>query len=147
MLNRFSSVWIYVIPWTITHQAPLSMGFSRQKYWSGLPFPLPGDLPTQGLNLCLLCLLFWQAGSLPLVPFGKPSVIFNTQNKLQCPQNISDYVLSIFCLNSLLPSSGIWLLMHVIGFLFPSGKQRKNFPKRKRRNNCSTMLNQISFRA
>ena len=32
-------------PWTVAHQAPLSMGFSRQKYWSGLPFPLPGDLP------------------------------------------------------------------------------------------------------
>ena len=34
-----------VTPWTIAHQAPLSMGFSRQEYWSGLPFPYPGDLP------------------------------------------------------------------------------------------------------
>ena len=34
-----------VTPWTITHQAPLSMRFSRQEYWSGLPFPPPGDLP------------------------------------------------------------------------------------------------------
>ena len=32
-------------PWTVAHQAPLSMGFSRQEYWSGLPFPSPGDLP------------------------------------------------------------------------------------------------------
>ena len=38
----------------------LSMGFSRQEYWSGLPCPSPGDLPTQGSNLCLLCLLHWQ---------------------------------------------------------------------------------------
>ena len=41
-------------PWTVVHQAPLSMEFSRQKYWSGLPFPSPGDLPTQGLNPSLL---------------------------------------------------------------------------------------------
>ena len=35
-------------PWSIAHQAPLSMGFSRPEYWSGLPFPSPGDLPNQG---------------------------------------------------------------------------------------------------
>ena len=38
------------IPWTIAHQAPLSMGFSRQEYWSGLPFPSPGDLPNPGIE-------------------------------------------------------------------------------------------------
>ena len=43
-----------VTPWTVAHQAPLSMGFSRQEYWSGLPFPSPGDLPTQESNLSLL---------------------------------------------------------------------------------------------
>ena len=37
-------------PWTIAHQAPLSMGFSRQEYWSGLPFPSPGDLPNPGIE-------------------------------------------------------------------------------------------------
>ena len=37
-------------PWTITHQAPLSMGFSRQEYWSGLPYPTPGDLPDLGIE-------------------------------------------------------------------------------------------------
>ena len=58
-------------PWTVAHQAPLSMGFSRQEYWSGLPCPSPGDLPTQGSNPCLVRLLHWQAGSLPLVPPGK----------------------------------------------------------------------------
>ena len=40
-----SPVWLFATPWTIVCQAPLSMGFSRQKYWSGLPFPPPGDLP------------------------------------------------------------------------------------------------------
>ena len=37
-------------PWTVAHQAPLSMGFSRQEYWSGLPFISPGDLPDPGLE-------------------------------------------------------------------------------------------------
>ena len=37
-------------PWTVACQAPLSMGFSRQKYWSGLPFPSPGDLPKPGIK-------------------------------------------------------------------------------------------------
>ena len=40
-------------PWTVARQAPLSMGFSRQKCWNGLPFPPPGDRPNQGLNLHL----------------------------------------------------------------------------------------------
>ena len=43
-LGDFSRVRLFVIPWAIAHQAPLSMGFSRQEYWSGLPFPSPGDL-------------------------------------------------------------------------------------------------------
>ena len=48
------------------------MGFSRQEYWSGLPFPSPGDLADPGIKPSLLGLLHWQAGSLPLVPPGKP---------------------------------------------------------------------------
>ena len=43
-------VWLFVTPWTVAHQAPLSMGFSRQGYWSGLPFPSPGDLPSPGIE-------------------------------------------------------------------------------------------------
>ena len=54
-----SCVWVFVTPRTTAHQAPLSMGFSRQEYWNGLPFPTPGDLLTQGLNLCPLCLLHY----------------------------------------------------------------------------------------
>ena len=42
-----SHVRLFAAPWTVTHQAPLSMEFSRQKYWSGLSFPAPGDLPNQ----------------------------------------------------------------------------------------------------
>ena len=40
-----SRVWLFETPWTVAHQDPLSMEFSRQEYWSGLPFPTPGDLP------------------------------------------------------------------------------------------------------
>ena len=42
MLSHFSHVRLFATPWTIAHQAPLSMGFSRQEYWSGLPCPPPG---------------------------------------------------------------------------------------------------------
>ena len=57
-----------------TRQAPLSMGFSKQEYWSGLPFPFPGDLPNPGL----FCLLHWQVGSFPLVPPGLSSRVEQT---------------------------------------------------------------------
>ena len=43
-------VQLFATPWTVAHQAPPSMGFSRQEYWSGLPFPSPGDLPDPGIE-------------------------------------------------------------------------------------------------
>ena len=52
VLSHFSRVWLFVSPWTVTHQAPQSIGFSRQEYWSGLPCPPPG-LPDPHV-LCLL---------------------------------------------------------------------------------------------
>ena len=57
--------------WNVAGQAPLSAGFSRQEYWSGLPFPSPGDLPDPGIQPTTLCLLHCQVGSLPLAPPGK----------------------------------------------------------------------------
>ena len=45
-----SHVWLFVTPWTVAHQAPLSMEFSRQEYWSGLPCLSPGDLPHPGVE-------------------------------------------------------------------------------------------------
>ena len=50
MLSRFSCIRLLATLWTVVRQAPLSMGFSRQEYWSGLPFPSPGDLPDPGLE-------------------------------------------------------------------------------------------------
>ena len=45
-----SHVQLFAAPWTVAHQAPLSMEFSKQEYWSGLPFPTPGDLPDPGIK-------------------------------------------------------------------------------------------------
>ena len=45
-----SCVLLFATPWTTAHQAPLPMGFPRQEYWSGLPFPPPGDLPNLGME-------------------------------------------------------------------------------------------------
>ena len=56
-------------PWTVAHQAPLSVGLSRQEYWSGLPFPSPGDLPDPGIEPRSPTL---QAGTLTSEPPGKP---------------------------------------------------------------------------
>ena len=50
VLNHFSPVRFCVILWTVAHHTPLSMGFSRQEYWSGLPCPPPGDLPDPGIE-------------------------------------------------------------------------------------------------
>ena len=50
MLSHFSSVLLFVTLWIIAHQAPLSLGFSRQEYWSGLLCPPPGDIPDPGIE-------------------------------------------------------------------------------------------------
>ena len=50
MPSRFSRVRLFATPWTVARQAPLSMGFSRQEYWGGLPCPPPGDLPDPGIE-------------------------------------------------------------------------------------------------
>ena len=62
-LLLFSHVQLFVTPWTVAHKAPLSMGFSRQEYWGGLPFPSSGDLPNLGIKPVSPAL---QADSLPL---------------------------------------------------------------------------------
>ena len=73
MVNCFSHVWLFGTLWTVASQAPLSIGFSRQEYWSGLPCTPPKGLPNSGIKPGLLCLLQWQVGSLPLPP-GKPCI-------------------------------------------------------------------------
>ena len=64
-----SRVWLFVTPWTVAYQALLSMGFSRQEHWSGLPFPSPGDLPNPGIEPGSPAL---EADALTSEPPGKP---------------------------------------------------------------------------
>ena len=54
VLSRFGSVQLFATLWTVAHQAPLSMGFYKSEYWSGLPWPPPGDLPNPGIELVSL---------------------------------------------------------------------------------------------
>ena len=68
VLSCFNCVRLFATPWTVACQAPLSMGFSRQEYWSGCHALLQGIFLTQGSDPHLLYLLRWQVGSLPLVP-------------------------------------------------------------------------------
>ena len=70
-VKLLSHVQLIATPWTVAYQAPLSMGFSRQKYWSRLPFPSPWDLPNPGIGPGSLAL---QADALPSEPPGKPSI-------------------------------------------------------------------------
>ena len=73
MLQLLSRVRLFVTPWTVAHKAPPSMGFSRQEYWSGLPFPSPGDLPDPGIEPRSLAL---QADGLPSEHQGSLSMGF-----------------------------------------------------------------------
>ena len=69
-----SRVWLFATPWTVAHQAPLSLGLFTQEYWNGLPFPPPGDLPSPGVKPSFLCLWHWRVDSLPLHHLGSLSI-------------------------------------------------------------------------
>ena len=68
-VKSLSRVRLFATPWTVAYQAPPSMEFSRQEYWSGLPFPSPGDLPDPGIKPWSPAL---EADTLPFEPPGKP---------------------------------------------------------------------------
>ena len=69
MVELLSHVQLFAAPWTVARQAPLSMGFPRQEYWIGMPFPSPGDPPDPGTEPTSPA---WQADSLPLSHLGSP---------------------------------------------------------------------------
>ena len=71
LLSHFSRVWLFSTPRTVADQAPLSMGFSRQEYWSQLPFPPLGYLPDPGIEPSSPVSPALQADSLPTEPPGK----------------------------------------------------------------------------
>ena len=68
-VKSLSLVWLFATPWTVAYQAPLPLEFSRREYWSGLPFPFPGDLPNPGIEPWSPGL---QADALLSEPPGKP---------------------------------------------------------------------------
>ena len=74
-VKSLSRVWLFATPWTVAYQASLSMGFSRQEYWSGLPFPSPGDLPDPGNEPGFPAL---EADALTSEPPGKPNSVRET---------------------------------------------------------------------
>ena len=73
-VKSFSHVWLFATPWTVAYQAPPSMGFSRQGYWRGLPFPSPEDLPNPGIEPGTPIL---QADALPSESPGKLLYTYN----------------------------------------------------------------------
>ena len=75
-VKLLSHVWLFATPWTVAYKAPPSMGFFRQEYWSGLPFPSP-DLPNPGIEPGSPTL---QADALPSKPPGKSSLIWAGPN-------------------------------------------------------------------
>ena len=95
-VKSLSRVQLFVTPWTVAYQAPLSMGFSRQECWSGLPFPSPGDLPNPGIELSSPAL---QADALPSEPPGKPRL----QGKGEFPLGKSDQTSLPYSFSSPLP--------------------------------------------
>ena len=79
MTKSLSRVRLFATPWAVAYQAPLSMGFSRQEYWSGLPFPSPGDLPNPGIEPGSPAL---QTDTLPSEPPEKATGFFTARDPL-----------------------------------------------------------------
>ena len=106
-VKSLSCIRIFVTPWTVAYQAPLSMGFSREEYWSGLPRPSPGDLPNPRIETQVSCtsgrfFIIWATREVPLLLSGGSA---GSWNFLQCiPRN--EWNLS----TCIMPkhSAGIW---------------------------------------
>ena len=97
-VKSLSRVRLFVIPWTVAHQAPPSTGFSRQEYWSGLPFPYPGDLPEPGIEPGSPAL---RADALTAEPPGKLKILQARLQQRQGDQTSQSYrksILNIRCI-------------------------------------------------
>ena len=87
--QSLSRVQLFETPWTVAHQVPLSMEFSRQEYWSGLPFPTPGDLSDLGIEPRSPVSLALTGRFFTTVPSGKPKLYSATRNLFE--ENTSDH--------------------------------------------------------
>ena len=81
----FSQVLLFVTSWTAVYQAPLSMGFSRQEHWSGLPLPTSGDLPDLGMEPVSLMSPALAGRCFIIEPPGKPSQLGCESESVSCP--------------------------------------------------------------
>ena len=79
LISSLNRVQLFATPWTVAHEAPPSVEFSRQEYWSGLPFPSPGDLPGPGIEPRSPAL---RADALPSEPPEKPSLQGGAQSHI-----------------------------------------------------------------
>ena len=89
-----SHVRLFATPWTVAHWAPLSMGFPRQEYWGGLPFPTPGDLPDPGIEPMSLESLALAGGFFTTVPPGKPILPKAARNCVEPKRKIMSFLCS-----------------------------------------------------
>ena len=83
---RFSRVWLFATQWALAHQAPLSMEFSRQEIWSGLPCPPPGDLPEPGIK---------PASPAVLAPQADSSLLSHLRSPITVPRQIFCFSLAV----------------------------------------------------
>ena len=97
MLSCFSCVRLFVTPWTVVRQASLSMGFSRQEHWSGLPFPSAEDLPDPGIEpTSLMC---------PALAGGFFTTSATSQGNIKNINNELDFGINIQCENQCIRTS------------------------------------------
>ena len=128
-----SRVQLFVTPWTIASQAPPSMEFSRQEYWSGLPFPSPGDLPDPGIKPGSPAL---QADTLLSEPPGKEARTINDLPARQvhefCPSpgRVVSLIMGLLPLEILFLSSLSSLVCHSLLHCVPSPCCSMNHPVR-----------------
>ena len=134
-MKPLSCVPLFVTPWTVAYQAPPSMGFSRQEYWSGLPFPSLGDLPHPGIEPRSPAL---QADGLPSEPPGKPysfririnfvvTTLFNFHGILVL-WRIQSYQWWIYFMKTIAFKIQIWCFKNWEHTFFPGGSVVKNLP-------------------
>ena len=93
-MRVFSCIQLFVIPWTVARQAPLSMGLPRQEDWSGLPFPPPVNLPNPGTEPASLASSSLAGGFFTAAPPGKP-LVSDIDSKMELPFSDTSRVLKI----------------------------------------------------
>ena len=124
MLTHFSLIQLFATSWTIACQAPLSMEFSRQEYWSGLPCPSLGDLPNPGIEPRSTAL---RVDSLPAEPQGRP------KNTGVCSLSLLQWIFPTQELN--------WGLLHCRWILYQLTYQGRLCSERSHHNEKPTHCN------